>query len=184
MERRAASIHLHVDGEVGPSSRDVSDACLRAFLSLFEHASGTQLGHIIQSTFKNMDLVDGWKDVDHCCWFAKKTVEWAQYQYRYVVPTRLVEELLAHQDVPAPSPLHLALVSMVSAIFTASTPLVSLSSSDLMSSFITLLSRRNALSANDPLIPQIIECIASLGCHIYYSDQIQDLAVSDVQCYI
>ncbi|KAH6915314.1 hypothetical protein BKA70DRAFT_1093726 [Coprinopsis sp. MPI-PUGE-AT-0042] len=112
MERRAASIHLHIDGEIGPSSRDVSDACLRALLSLFEHASGTQLGHIIQSAFKNIDLIDGWKDVDHCCWFAKKTVEWAQYQYRYVVPTRMVEELLGHQDVPAPSPLHLALVSM------------------------------------------------------------------------
>ena len=178
LERRAASIHLHVDGEAGPSAGDVSDACLRAFFSLFEHAGGTQLGHIIQAAFKNIDHIEGWKDIDHCCWFAKKTVEWAQYQYRYVLPTRMVEELLGYQDLPAPSLVHLALVSMVFAVFTASTPLVSLSSSDLLSSLITLLSRRNTLSSEDPLIPPIVRCIASLGCHIYYSDQIQDLAVS------
>ncbi|KAG2013507.1 EFR3 [Coprinopsis cinerea AmutBmut pab1-1] len=177
LERRAASIHLHIDGDKGPSSTDVSDACLRALFSLLEHAGGVQLGHIMQSSFDNLDAIDGWKALDHCCWYAKKLVEWAQYQYRFVVPTWLVDKLLENQDAHGPDPLQLALASMVATIFTSPTPLISLSSSDLISNLLTLLLRRNSISSTDPLIPPVIKCIASLGCHIYYADQIQDLAV-------
>ncbi|EAU84904.2 EFR3 [Coprinopsis cinerea okayama7 len=116
LERRAASIHLHIDGDKGPSSTDVSDACLRALFSLLEHAGGVQLGHIMQSSFDNLDAIDGWKALDHCCWYAKKLVEWAQYQYRFVVPTWLVDKLLENQDAHGPDPLQLALASMVEVI--------------------------------------------------------------------
>jgi hypothetical protein len=43
VERRAASIHLHIDGERGPSRTDVSNACLRALSYLFDHSSGGQV---------------------------------------------------------------------------------------------------------------------------------------------
>ncbi|TFK29366.1 hypothetical protein FA15DRAFT_664310 [Coprinopsis marcescibilis] len=176
LERRAASIHLHVDGDKGPTSNDVADAGLRALFSLLNHAGGAQLGNIMQSTFENLSKINGWEDIDHCRWYIRKAVEWAQYQYRFVAPTWLVEKLLEQQDAPTVSPRQIALASMVASVFTSSTPLINLSSADLMSNLLTLLLRRTSIYSSDPLIPHVIKCIGSLGCHVYYSDQIQDLA--------
>ncbi|KAJ7498767.1 hypothetical protein FB451DRAFT_1072574 [Mycena latifolia] len=177
IERRAASIHVHVDGETGPSMSEVSSAALRALFSLLEHANGGQLGHIMRASLDTLD--DGpknWDQVEHCCWVAKKTAEWAQYQYRYAIPTWLVERLVENQDITAPAPTPPALAAMVTAVFNSSTPLVNLSTSDIISNLITLLIRRASIHPDDSLLPALVECIASLGRHVYYSDQIQDLA--------
>lgn len=176
MERRAASIHIHIDGDKGPSESDVSDAAVRALFCLLNHAGGSQLGCIMASSFDSLDSFLGWTSLSHCCWFAKKTADWAQYQYRYVVPTWLVERLLENQNAATSTPVHVALTAMVTAVFSSSTPLINLSSSDIMSNLLTLLLRRTAISAEDALLPSLVDCVASLGCHVYYADQIQDLA--------
>lgn len=178
MERRAASIHVHIDGDKGPSIADVSNASLHALFSLLEHANGAQLGYIMHSSFDSLDESQGWKILDHCCWFAQRTAEWSQYQYRYAVPTWLVERLLENQETPTTTPLHRALAAMVTTVFNSPTPLINLSTSDIVSNLVTLLLRRTSIDAEDALLPALVECIASLGRHVYYSDQIQDLAVS------
>ena len=179
LERRAASIHVHVDGDKGPSASDVSDVSLRALFSLLSHANGAQLGHIMQSTFDTLDDLQSWSRVNHCCWFAQKIAEWAQYQYRYVVPTWLVERLLSQQEATANTlPLSAALIAMIASVFSSPTPLINLSSSDILSNLLTLLLRNISTNPDDPTLPALVECISSLGCHVYYSDQIQDLAVS------
>ncbi|PBK72748.1 hypothetical protein ARMSODRAFT_953146 [Armillaria solidipes] len=177
IERRAASIHLHVDGDKGPSISDVSSACLRAFVTLLEHANGSQLGYIMRSSFDNLDDMKGWTNQQHCCWFAQKTADWSQYQYRYAVPTWLVERLLQGQDEPVTSSMHKALTSMVTTVFNSPTPLINLSTSDILSNLMTMVVRRTTLDSEDPLLPALVQCISSLGTHVYYSDQIQDLAV-------
>ncbi|KAJ7765021.1 hypothetical protein DFH07DRAFT_811164 [Mycena maculata] len=178
IERRAASIHVHVDGEAGPSMSEVSSAALRAMFSLLEHANGSQLGHIMRASLDTLadPKSNSWGQIEHCCWFAKKTAEWAQYQYRYAIPTWLVERLVENQEVNTAAPMHTALVAMVTAVFNSSTPLVNLSTSDIVSNLITLLIRRTSIHPDDSLLPALVECIASLGRHVYYSDQIQDLA--------
>ena len=118
----------------------------------------------------------GWENLGVCRWLARKACEWTQYQYRYAVPTRLVERLLESQDTSAASPLQSALAAMVTTVFTSSIPLINLSTSDIVSNLVTLILRRVVVDSNDPLLPLLVECIASLGTHIYYSDQIQDLA--------
>jgi hypothetical protein len=133
----------------------------------------------MQSTFDNLDDLQGWSRVKHCCWFAQKTAEWAQYQYRYVVPTWLVERLLSQQEATANSfPLSTALTAMITSVFSSPTPLINLSSSDILSNLLTLLLRNISTNPDDLSLPALVECISSLGCHVYYSDQIQDLAVS------
>ncbi|CAK5275407.1 unnamed protein product [Mycena citricolor] len=175
LERRAASIHVHVDGDTGPSSSEVSNAALRALFCLLEHASGSQLGHIMRASLDSLTLeLEKWDQAEHCCWFAKTTVEWAQYQYRYAIPTWLVERLCENQNASNPLML-MTLTSMVTAVFNSSTPLVNLSTSDVISNLMNLLLRTN-FEDGDPLIPALVECISSLGRHVYYSDQIQDLA--------
>ncbi|KAJ3548471.1 hypothetical protein NMY22_g1256 [Coprinellus aureogranulatus] len=176
IERRAASIHVHIDGEAGPSNKDVSEAALRALFSLMSHANGTQLGLIMQSVFDNLDALNAWTDHRHCCWFALQIAEWSQYQYRYVVPTVLVDRLLQGQDTDIAKPLHTTLAAMVNAVFSSSIPMINLSSSDLLSKLLALLLRRSSISPADTLLEPTVKCISSLGCHVYYSDQIQDLA--------
>lgn len=65
---------------------------------------------------------------------------------------------------------------MVTTVFTSPTPLVNLSTSDMISSLISLIFRRIIINPEDPLLSTLVECIASLGTHVYYADQIQDLA--------
>lgn len=180
IERRAASIHMHIDGENGPSMSDVSKAALRAFFSLLQHVNGSQLGHVMHTSFDHLDDLQGWRRVEHCCWFAQKTVEWAQYQYRYAVPTWLVERLLEGKADASTTPMHKALAAMVTTVFNSPTPLINLSTSDIMSNLITLIVRRVSIDSEDSLLPELVECISSLGRHVYYSDQIQDLTVSHI----
>ncbi|KAI0736189.1 hypothetical protein C8Q72DRAFT_769172 [Fomitopsis betulina] len=175
LERRAASIHVHVDGDKGPSSGDVVNASLHAVSSLFGHSIGMQAAIIMSSTIDYMDDSGRWNRVEHCKWIVAKAAEWTQYQYRYAVPTKLVECLVESQDAERTT-RHSTLAAMVTAVFTSPTPLVNLSTSDIISSLTSLIFRRIAVSPTDGLLPALVECIASLGTHVYYADQIRDLA--------
>lgn len=177
LERRAASIHLHIDGDKGPSAQDVCAASLRALFSLLEHANGSQLGFILRSAFDNLDELKAWSSTDHCLWVAQKLADWSQYQYRYAVPTWLVERMLESEDSVAATPMHQALATMVIAVLNSATPLINLSTSDIMTNFMTLVARRASYNPEDSLLPPLVKCISALGTHVYYSDQIQDLAV-------
>ncbi|KAI6163062.1 hypothetical protein EDD17DRAFT_1477213 [Pisolithus thermaeus] len=175
-ERRASSIHAHVDGEVGPSSADVLSASIRALSQLFKHSNATQVCSLIQSAFESLDAMQLWAKADQCRWFAQRACNWAQYQYRYAIPSQVVERLLGVPDSPVCTSEQKTLVGMLTTVFTSSTPLVNLSTSDIVSNLITLVFRRVVVNPNDDLLPLLVESIASLGAHVYYSDQIQDLA--------
>jgi len=138
-------------------------------------SNGAQIGLIMQATFSSLDKTNNWGKADHCRWLAQAGAEWAQYQHRYAVPTRLVERLLETPDSTS-QPMHTALTSMVITVFTSPTPLVNISTSDVVSNLISLVLRRTAVNPDDPLLPTLVESISSLGTHVYYADQIQDLA--------
>ncbi|OJT13104.1 Protein EFR3 [Trametes pubescens] len=176
LERRAASIHVHIDGDQGPTSADVANTALRATSSLLGHTRGMQASLVVQAALDALDERGGWKQLEHCQWLAEKAAEWTQYQYRYGIPTRLVESLAAGQDAPEPSQRQSTLAAMITAVFTSPTPLVNLSTSDIIGSLISITIRRIAVSPEDSLLPALVECVSSLGTHVYYADQIQDLA--------
>lgn len=176
LERRAASIHIHIDGDQGPTSGDVANTALRATSSLLGHTNGNQASTVVKAALDTLDEKGGWEQVEHCRWLAEKTAEWTQYQYRYGIPTRLVECLAEGQDTPQPTTRHYTLAAMITTVFTSPTPLVNLSTSDIIASLISITLRRATVSAEDGLLPALVECISSLGTHVYYADQIQDLA--------
>lgn len=176
IERRAASIHVHVDGEKGPSDSDVSIASLHAVFSLLSHANGLQMAYIMRSSLDSVDGLKAWDEVSHCRWFVTKAVEWAQYQYRYAVASCIVERLIEMQDGVVVSS-YSTLATMLTTVFNSPFPLINLSTSDINSNLVTLLLRRINVTPNDPLLPDLVRCIASLGSHIYYTDQVHDLAV-------
>jgi protein EFR3 len=175
IERHAPSIHLHIDGERGPTKTDVCNACLRALSHLFDHSDGGQIAFVMQVSMTSLDQIKGWENVGHCCWFAGKATEWTQYQFRDAVPNRLIERLQAEQDVPTTTTLHIALATMIITVFTSPIPLV-MSTSDVISNLITLVLRRAAIDPADSLLLALTECIGALGTHVYYADQIHDLA--------
>ena len=175
IERRAASVHLHIDRERGPTKTDVSDACLRALSRLFDHSSGGQIVSIMQAIMSSLDEIKGWEKKSHCCWLAVKATEWTQYQFRDTVSTRLIDRLLREQDIPTTTTLHLTLVAMITDIFNSPIPLV-MPTSDVISNLISLVLHRAVIDPSDLLLLALTECISALGTHVYYADQIYDLA--------
>ncbi|KAL5530378.1 EFR3 [Sanghuangporus sanghuang] len=176
LERRAASIHLRIDGDEGPTSGDVANAALKAFACLLSQSNGGQVSVVMQAALDSLGLHDGWKHINHCCWFTRKAIEWTQYQYRFAVPARLIDRLMEAQEDSRPSDLHKTLAAMIKAAFTAPVPLVNLSTSDVCSNLTALILRRIAINPNDDLLPDLVGCVGALGMHIYYADQIHDLA--------
>lgn len=175
-DRRAQSIHAHVDGQAGPTHKDVVESCLRGLSSLLAQSNGGQIGYAMQAIFNSLDNRSGWEKPEHCSWLAQRIAEWTQFQYRYAVPTLLVEHLLELQDAPSTTPSQQALAEMISTVFTSPAPLVNLSTSDIISNLVTLVLRRVTINPSDDLLPSLVACVASLGTHVYYADQIRDLA--------
>lgn len=149
---------------------------MRALSALFEHSNGSQAASSMQAAIDCYNDTSAWDKPEHCRWFAEHAAEWTQYQYRYAIPTRLVECLVQEQDAPQLTTRHSTLAAMITAVFTSPTPLINLSTSDIISSLISVLLRRVSKDPDSPLLPALVECIASLGTHVYYADQIQDLA--------
>lgn len=176
MERRATSIHLHVTGESGPTSKDVANSAIRVLSALFGHSNGGQASITVQAALDCFNDANAWGNPAHCKWFATHAAEWTQYQYRYAIPTKLVECLVQDQDTNSISPRHNMLATMITSVFTSPTPLINLSTSDIISSLISVVLRRVSKDPNDALLPALVGSIASLGTHVYYADQIQDLA--------
>lgn len=176
MDRRAASIHAHVDGETGPELPDVVNASLRALRTLLSRCNGSQVAVAFDFMLQSIDKAKLWDKPEVGKWYAQHAIEWTQYQYRYAVPTHLVDRLLTIQDSPTPIPKLFVTVEMLTYIFNSPTPLINLSTSDIITSLITVLLRRVSIDPNDGLLSPLVECISSLGTHVYYADQIHDLA--------
>ena len=129
----------------------------------------------MQAAMASLDEIKGWEKVDHCRWFAGKATEWTQYQFRDAIPTLLIDRLQREQDVPTTTNLHSTLAAMITTVFTSPIPLV-MSTSDVISNLISLVLRRAAIDPTDSLLLDLTECISALGTHVYYADQIHDLA--------
>ncbi|KAG8758554.1 plasma membrane localization protein [Serendipita sp. 396] len=176
LDRRAASIHAHVDGQKGPEISDVVNASLRALRNLLGRCTGAQVAIVFDSILQSLDHHQLWEDSLVRNSYVERVIEWTQYQFRYAVPSHLVDQLLAIQDAPFPTPKHSAFVEMLTTVFNSPHPLINLSTSDVISSLMTILLRRVSINSNDSLLQSLVECISSLGTHVYYADQIHDLA--------
>ena len=129
----------------------------------------------MQAVIASLDEINGWEKEGHCCWLAGKAAEWTQYQFRDAIPTRFIDRLLREQDAPMTMALHLTLAAMIFTVFKSPTPLV-IPTSDVISNLISLVLRRAAVDPADSLVLALTKCIGALGTHVYYADQIHDLA--------
>ena len=158
---------------MGPTLKDLVCATVRILSTLFNRSSGSQIGGIIRSVLDYFSEAESC-NIGNCRWVAQKMTEWTQYQYRFAVPTLFVERLL---DSNNPSPQSdLVLSSMLAAVFESPMPLINLSTSDILSNLVTVLMRRVTSGSQQAVLSSIVSCVVSLKTHIYYTDQIHDLA--------
>ncbi|KAF8681098.1 cellular morphogenesis-related protein [Rhizoctonia solani] len=174
--RKAASIHAHIDGEKGPSKSDVLDLSLRDLKALFSPSNPAQLGHVMQAIFHHVDNAQLWPNVEWCCWLVDRVTDWAQFPYRFVIPTRLIELLVSVRDEAVPTAQHTTLVATITTVLSSPKHIINLSTGEVAANLIQVVLRRAAIDPMDGLLPALVTCTAALGTHIYYSDQIQDLS--------
>ena len=172
-DRRAPSLHAHIPGEKGPTELDVLSAALRGLRSLVRQCNLVQGTQLIDGVAAFLDKT-GWTDVERSCWLAERLAALMSLQYRFVIPTRLVELLIAERDGPS-THKSTTLLAMVITILNSSTSLVGLGVTEFTNNLITLIVRRIQVDPQDGLLPPLVEAIASLGTHIYYADQINDI---------
>ncbi|KAF8318102.1 hypothetical protein DL93DRAFT_427020 [Clavulina sp. PMI_390] len=175
-QRRAASIHVHTDGVEGPNTIDVIFGALRAMKNLLGRSDGAQVTTFLASLFEYLDSTSLWGDVELCQWLALNITEWTQYQHRYAIPVRLISKLVETPDESTTSMIHGTLLVMITSVFSSRTPIANLATSDVISSLITFILRRVDKNPSDPILPTVVNCVSSLGTHLYYADQIQDFA--------
>ncbi|OXG16946.1 protein EFR3 [Cryptococcus neoformans Tu401-1] len=172
-QRKAPSLHAHIPGEKGPTSADVISAALRSLHSLLQQCNVTQASQIIDRLVRFLDK-HGWQYTERDCFVAEQVTAWIPLQYRFIVPTRLVEVLMNLQDGP-PTPKHISALAMVTTILNSTTSLVGLGVTDLLQNLVSLIIRRLHFDLHDILLPPLVRCVSSLGTHIYYADQINDI---------
>ena len=172
-DRRAPSLHSHIPGEKGPSEADVLSAALRSLHGLVRQCNVNSATVVLESIFGFFDRV-GWNDVERCCWLAERLTAFVPLQYRFVIPTRLVELLFDLEDKSV-TRKQTTVLAMITTILNSSISLVGLGVTDLLNNLIGLIIRRIRIDETDALLPPLVQCIASLGTHIYYADQINDI---------
>lgn len=173
--RPPPSLSEHVVGEKGPSADDVSSAAFRCMYELVAECHTSQASHVLDVVLAYLDKRGGWRDVERCCLLAESLAQAMPLQTRFVVPTRLVELLVNMPDTAPPSDKHMSALAMVTTVLTSSVSLVGLAVTDILSSLISVIERRVAVDPMDALLPPLVSCVSSLGTHIYYVDQINDI---------
>lgn len=173
-DRRLPSLHEHVTGEKGPTGDDVTAAAYRCLFNLVSECQTNQAEKVLVVVFAFLDKYQ-WADVERCCWLAERLTAAMMLQSRSMVPTTLVDLLLDMPDDSPPSTKHTSVVAMVTTVLSSNVSLVGLGVTDILSSLLAVITRRVTVSPQDALLPALVKCVASLGTHIYYADQINDI---------
>jgi hypothetical protein len=181
-DRRARSIRVtkrSFSDDKGPEARDVALSALRIFRSLFRLAHNVQIGHALEATVEFLDAHDNgifWTNPDWCCWLAESMTKWTHLQYRFVLLGFFIDQLVALGPQSGASPKQATLTLIVKTILTSRASLVGLAIGDVLAQLIGLIIRRARLAPHDPLIQPLVECVIGLAAHVYYADQICDIA--------
>lgn len=173
-DRRAPSIRAHQMSEKAPDSTTVLHLALKSLYDLVAQSQTPQVSAIVDSILAYLDKTNGWQDVERCCWFAERLTEGAMLQYRFVVPTRLIELLAAMKDIE-PGPKQTTILAMTMTILNSDISLVGLGVIYILDSLVGLTIRRIRCDPQDALLPPLVQCVASLATHVYYVDQINEM---------
>ncbi|KAL9940261.1 hypothetical protein V8E36_000966 [Tilletia maclaganii] len=183
--RRAPSLSGHVDGEKGPTTEDIASAAMATLRNVLAHGDASSALTAVEITLAWLDgrragsnlRIAGsyWDKMEWTAWLSASLSNWAALQYRFVVLTALVEHLVENCD-GEPSAQHRSLIAMITSILNSSDSLIGLNTAETVNNLLGLIVRRVHYNTKDALLGPIVDSVSSLGAHIYYADQIQDIA--------
>ncbi len=177
----ASSLAQHSAGEKGPSRRSVASAALGVLQALVAHGDAIAVAQVVQDALRFLDTFAGgalWAQPESgwARWLGVTLVRWSNATYRFLVPTALVDHLIEHTDGPPTAQAH-SLIGMLYAILSSpELSLIGLSTSDVVNNLLGLAVRRVHEDLDDPLLPELVETIGALGSHVYYAEQMNDVA--------
>lgn len=172
-DRRAPSIRGYGTDEKAPDSTTVLRLTLKSIYELVAQCQTAQLSTLVDALFDHLDKA-GWQDTEMCCWIAERLTSGAMLQYRYVIPTRLVELIVGMGDI-APGHKQTTILAMIMMVINSDISLVGLGVIYILDSLVGLTIRRIRCNVEDALLPALVQCIASLATHIYYPEQVNEI---------
>jgi hypothetical protein len=172
--KRIPSIYVHIDGKKGPTETDILDACLRIFCVSIQKANAIPLAQASTYIMDYLAEAKLWDNADLCIWITTRSLNWSQYQHRYLLHVKLLERLLAIFPDGGDQP-HSTLLRMLHSILSSPIAVANIATSDVLKQLLALLLRLVSAGCSEQVTDWAVICIADLSRHIYYADQIQDL---------
>ncbi|KAK0560173.1 plasma membrane localization protein [Tilletia horrida] len=183
--RRAPSLSGHVDGEKGPTTEDIASAAMSTLRNIMAHGDSSSALTALEITLAWLDgrkagsnlRTSGsyWDKTEWAAWLSASLSNWAALQHRFVVLTQLVEHLVENCD-GEPSSQHRTIIAMITSILNSTDSLIGLNTAETVNNLLGLIVRRVHYNTKDSLLAPLVESVSSLGTHVYYADQIQDIA--------
>lgn len=182
-KRRIASARtvpaFSVDAEKPLPDNATSSAAMGSLFTLVHHGDASHVQGFVGAL---LDFLNGktsnarhWEHKDWCCWIVQSVCSWTNLQYRFIIPTTLVDYLVDDSNSPTENKHH-TLIAMIASVLGGKLSIIGLSTSDTANSLLGFAVRRVHNDSKDPVLPPLVKCIAALGTHIYYADQLNDLA--------
>ncbi|KAK0550506.1 plasma membrane localization protein [Tilletia horrida] len=183
--RRAPSLSGHVDGEKGPTTEDIASAAMATLRNIMAHGNSSSAISAVDITLAWLDgrkagsntRTSGsyWDKTEWTAWLSASLSNWSALPYRFVVLTHIVEHLVENSD-GEPSAQQRSLIAMATSILNSKDSLIGLNTAETVNNLLGLIVRRVHYNTKDALVAPLVESVSSLGAHVYYADQIQDIA--------
>lgn len=167
------------DPEKAPTTLDIASAAMGSIRTALNSGDASHIQGLVAAL---LDFCNGktgsgrqWANREWCCWVADALVSWTALPYRFVIPTVLVDDLIDDSDAPSDD-RHFALVLMITTLLSGQYSMIGLSTSDTANDLLAYAVRRVHYDSKDPVLVPLVRCIGALGTHVYYADQLNDLA--------
>lgn len=166
-------------GEEAPSEEFVTSTAMGNIHAIIHNGDASHVQAFVAAL---VDYFNGklgasrqWANTDWCCWVTQAISSWTTLQYRFIIPTNLVEYLVGDIDGPTEEKHH-TLVAIITALLGGKLSMIGLSTSDTANNLLGFAVRKVHQDRKDSLLPPLVGAVGSLGTHVYYADQLNDLA--------
>ena len=158
-----------------PSENDLAVISFISLKLLCQLSDGFQLANVIVPTFNSLDKNKRWRDVPWALYISKFILNHSQIQYRYFIPITLINMLDESWELFPATTKQSGLLHILSHLFKSDLTINGLQVNDVLGKLLNFAINRLIRDVRDALLPLLVNVCASLGHHIYYSDQINDM---------
>lgn len=167
------------DSEKGVSYREVASAAMGNLHAILHYGDASNVQTFVNIFIEYLNGRHGtsrqWENKEWCIWITKSLCTWTAVHYRFIILTQLVEHLVEESEGP-PESKHYTLISMITTLLGGELSMIGLSTSDTANNLLGYAVRRVYFANNDPLVGPLVFCISALATHVYYADQLNDMA--------